>query len=83
MTEDIFDRIEGYKQLHEILNVLNKAMIECENLHSLGTHQNLKLNFNVKIDGELKKITGIEIHNHREIEPPTEVGNITFIVEAE
>ena len=83
MTEDIFDRIEGYEQLHEILTVLNKAMIECENLHSLGTRQNLKLNFNVKVNGELKKITGIEIHNHREIETLTEVGNITFVIEEE
>ena len=81
--EDIFDEIEGYEQLHEILRVLNKAMIECEKLHSCGIRQKLELRFNVKVDGKLKKVTGIETYNHHEIEPNIEVGNITFIVEDE
>ena len=81
--EDIFDEIEGYEQLHEILRVLNKAMIECERINSWSTRQKIKLNFNVRVNGELKKITGIETHNERDVETLTEIGNITFIVEDE
>ena len=83
MSEDIFDKIEGYEQLHEILRVLNKAMIECERINSWSTRQKIKLNFNVRVNGELKKITGIETHNERDVETLTEIGNITFIVEDE
>ena len=83
MSEDIFDKIEGYEQLHEILSVLNKAMIECERINSWGTRQKIKLNFNVRVNGELKKITGIETHNERDVETLTEIGNIIFIVEDE
>ena len=83
MSEDIFDKIEGYEQLHEILSVLNKVMIECERINSWSTRQKIKLNFNVRVNGELKKITGIETHNERDVETLTEIGNIIFIVEDE
>lgn len=82
MTEDIFDKIEGYEQLHEILNVLNKAMIECEQMHRLNSRAKVKLNFYVDSGNEIKKIVGITTEAHKEIETNTEVANIIFITES-
>ena len=79
MTEDIFDRVEGYEQFHEILNILNKLMIETEKLDNISRGREwAEIQFKVKTQNEIADLETIEWESERDIPNNKEIIRIIF-----
>ena len=81
MSEDIFDRVEGYEQFHHILRTLNKVMIETEKADEFMRTKWAKIDFKVKTPDGIFDINAIDIHSERDIERRKECISIIFNTE--
>ena len=79
MTEDIFDRVEGYEQFHEILSTFNKLMIEIEKLDEISRGREwAKIQFKVKTPNGIFDLKNMEIASERDIPSHKEIIRIIF-----
>ena len=79
MTEDIFDRIKGYEQFHEILKTFNKIMIETEKIDELSIDREwAEIHFKVKTPNGIIDLKNIETECERDMEHQKDHLYITF-----
>lgn len=78
MTADIFDRVEGYEQFHEILRQFNKLMIEIEKADEFRKTKWGKIDFKIKTPNGIIDFKDIEVESERDIEHHKENISIIF-----
>ena len=80
MTEDIFDRVDGYDQLHDMLATLNKLMIEIEAGDKHAQRKWAEIKFGVLTPKGVIEIKGIDLRHKEDIENCKTIINIDFLI---